>query len=219
MTPDERKQHSESILKEKGVTVSTHLPCLMSASDIKLKSLDDICRRAIAALLSTQIAIVIEDGDIEQAAFFLGLMEHFGVKDSLNQLEKRIVDRTCSVQDITDVVWEYESFWILAWALGFIDDITDAEVICDCQKAITLVSQCENYDDFKSRCNLRSADEILDMFDLYSRLDWAFTRKKHIPGTSTGELDEEIVYERRRALIWLICDTEDWYDISLVSEE
>ena len=219
MTPEERKQNSENILRKKGVSVSNHLPCFMPASDIKLKSTDDICRRAVAALLTTQAAIMLDEGDTKQADFFIGLMEHFGVKDCLNQVEKRIVGKTCSQQDLTDIVWEYECFWALAWVLGLIDDITDAENICDCKKAINLVSQCESLDDFKNRCKLRSADEILDMFDLYSRYDWSFFRKKHIPNTTTGNIDGEVVYERRRALIWVISDAKDWYDIQLEPSE
>ena len=66
MTPEERKQNSENILRKKGVSVSTHLPCFMPASDIKLKSTDDICRRAVAALLTTQAAIMLDEGDTKQ---------------------------------------------------------------------------------------------------------------------------------------------------------
>ena len=187
----------------------------MPASKVKLRSIDDVCRRAIAALLTTQTAIMLDAAEHEEVDFFIGLMEHFGVSDCLNRLERSIVDAACSEQDITNAVWEYECYWSLVWALGLIDDITDASDICDCPKAIQLVSQCEGFEDFKSRCSMRSADEIMDMYDLYKRYQWAVFKAEHISGSSAGSLDDETVCERLRGLAWLISDTEDWHDISL----
>ena len=215
MTPEKRKQATEKFLAEEGIAFNTGLPCTESASEIRLKSIDDICKRAIAALLSTQVAVELNEGHTKDAGFFVGLIDHFSVRDSLNQVEKRLLDGTCSKQDITDIVWEYECYWSLVWALGLVENITDADSICDCKTAINLVSQCESFEDFKSGCSLRSADEILDMLDLYYRYHWAVVQKRIVPDTPIGDLEGEVVYERRRGLEWLVCDTEDWYDISL----
>ena len=217
MTPEERKAHTESILKEKGIAFFDGLPLTESADQITLRDHDAVCRRAVAALLCTQMAAELNDNDIDGAGIFANLIAHFDVNKCLNAKESKMFDGTATPQDITDIIWEYECYWSLVWALGLIDDISDASQICDCKKAINLVSQCESLDDFKSKCKLRSADEILDMLDLYYRYHWAVVQKRIVPDTPAGDLEEEIVYERRRGLEWLICGVDDWHDIPMAT--
>lgn len=216
MTPSERKAASEKLLTEMGVGINPNLPLTEAASEVRLRCLDDICRRAIAALLSTQIGIELSEQRNDNISMFKELMEHFGVADSINAKEARLVNGSFSKQDLIDTIWEYECFWSLAWALGLVDDISDASGICDCLKAIRMVSQCESFEDFRSKCTLRSADEILDMLDLYYRSHWAIVQNRHIDSSCpVGSLDGDVVFERRRGLEWLISDTDDWHDISL----
>ena len=209
MTPAERKERSEKIISAKGIGINPKLPLTEPASQVKLRSPDDICRRAVAALLSTQV------GD-EDVNYFVGLMDFFGVRDCLNAKERRLVDGSYVQQDIIDVVWEYESYWALVWALGLVEDITDAENICDCPQAVRFVSQCGSFEEFKSKCTLRSADEIMDMLDLYYRYHWAAVQHEKIDRKCPiGGLNADAVVERRRGLEWLVCDTDDWNRISL----
>lgn len=216
MTPADRKERTEKLLAEKGIGINPNLPLIESADDITLKSTDDICKRAVAALLSTQAGIELNEQHPDDAASFVNLMEHFGVKDSLNSKEKKLLDGSASQQDLTDIVWEYECYWSLVWALGLIDDISEASSICDCLTAIRLVSKCSDLDDFRSKCKLRSKDVILDMLDYFYRCHWAVVQNENIDSSCpVGDLNGDVVFERRRGLEWLICDTEDWYDISL----
>ncbi|MBP5580441.1 MAG: DUF4272 domain-containing protein [Ruminococcus sp.] len=216
MTPEERKANSEKILTQKGVGFQEEIPPIKSADQVKLRSFDDICRRAIAALLSTQSAIELNDHNPEGMEKFKRLMVYFGVEECLNKYETLVMDNKASEQDLVNVVWEYESCWALFWALGLLDDITDATEICDCKTAIHFVSQCESLEDFKSQCSLRSIDEILDMADLYYRYDWACEHHDYIDSSwETGGLDKDIVYYRRLAIEWMKSSTDDWFDMSL----
>lgn len=216
MTPAERKERTEKLLAEKGIGINPNLPLTEPASEIKLKSPDDICKRAIAALLSTQVGIELSEQHNEDAASFVKLIDYFGVRECLNFREKKLINGTASQQDITDVVWEYECYWALVWALGLIDDISDASGICDCLAAIRLVSKRSSFEDFKSKCKLRSKDEILDMLDLYYRFHWAVVQHEHIDSSCPiGDLMGDVVFERRRGLEWLISDKDDWHDIEL----
>lgn len=216
MAPEERKANSERILTEKGVGIEEELFPLKPASEVKLRSLDDICRRAIAALLSTQAAIELNDNNPDGAEKFRRLVIYFGVEDCLNNYENHVINNDEPQPFIEAVVWEYESSWALFWALGLVDDITDASSICDCAKAISFVSQCESYEDFKSHCKLRSADEILDMADLYFRYDWACDHHKSVdPDWPVGALDPDVVYERRLGLEWIMGSTDDWFNMTL----
>lgn len=216
MTPAERKANSEKILTAKGIGFQEEIPPIQPASEVKLRSFDEICKRAIAALLSTQAAIELSDKNPEGIEKFKRLMIYFGAEECLNKREALVMENKASKQDLVEVVWEYECCWALFWILGLIDDISDAGTICDCEKAIRFVSQCESIEDFKSKCSPRSIDEILDMADLYFRYDWACDHHSHIDSDwPIGSLDSDIVYERRLAIEWTMRSTDDWFDITL----
>ncbi len=214
-TPEERKQKSEQKIQAKGIAIHPHLPMIESSSDVTLKDMDTICKRAIVTLLSTQIANEIHNQAYGEVKFFIDTMKNFGVKEAANQKENKLLNGTFSQQDVVDVVWEYECCWSLFWALGLIDTIEDASTICDCEKSIRLVADCKNYQEFKSKCKLRDIEEILDMLDLYYRYHWAVVEHEHInPELPVGNLNGEVVYERRRGLEWLISNESDWHEIA-----
>ena len=216
MTPAERKEHSETIIAAKGIGINPDLPLTEPASQVRLRSLDEICRRAVAALLSTQVGFGRSEENDDEVNYFVRLIDYFGVRDCLNAKERRLVDGSYVQQDVIDVVWEYESYWTLAWALGLVDDITDAEDICDCPLAVRFVAQSGSYEEFREKCTLRSTDEILDMLDLYYRYHWAVVQHEQIDKKfPIGGLNTDAVSERRRGLEWLVCDTADWNDIRL----
>jgi len=216
ITPETRKQNSEQKIQAKGIAVHPHLPMIESSAYVELKGLDVICKRAVVTLLSTQIACDLGNQEYSEIRFFIDLMKKFGVRNEVNQKEKKLIGGTFSQQDIADVVWEYECCWSLFWALGLIDTIEDADTICDCEKAIHLVADCKDYQEFKNKCHLRNIEEILDMLDLYYRYHWAVVEKEHFkPELPVGNLNPEVVWERRRGLEWLISKESDWYEISL----
>jgi hypothetical protein len=54
------------------------------------------------------------------------------------------------------------------------------------------------------------------MLDLYYRYHWAVVQHEYSDSSCpVGDLNGDVVFERRRGLEWLVCDTEDWFDISL----
>lgn len=215
-TPQERKERSEQKILKKGIGINKWLPMIPPSSTVKLRDIDDICKRAIAALLSTQVAFEISNQNYKDVKFFIDLMKQFNVSDCLNVKEQNLVNAQFSEQDVIDVIWEYECYWSLVWALGLVDNIEDAGAVCDCETAVHLVADCADYEEFKSKCKMRDIEDILDMLDLYYRYHWATVQHKWIDKElPIGDLNEEIVYERRRGLEWLISDEDNWYDISL----
>lgn len=183
---------------------------------MSLKSYDDICKRAIACLITIQIACDINNGNYQESLkFFLPFYKKYDVEDSLNSKEKRIVEGTYTQQDAIDMDWAYESYWALCWCLGLVKDIRDGGKLCDCNKAIDFVQNASSFDDFKSKCKRRDVEEILNMLDLYYRYHWATVEKRINPETKIGNLDSSNVLERRRGLEWIISLEDDWYNISL----
>ncbi len=216
MSANERREKSNAKIKLMGLTCFEELPVIQDSSQIKLKELDEIGKKAIASLIAIQVAQDINKNEYENSIkFFKPMLEKYGVSDYLNSLERKMFDGNYSMQDAINVSWEYETYWTLVWALGLIGDISDASNICDCEKAIELVQSCETFEQFKSKCRLRDVEEILDMLDLYYRYDWAVTDKRINPETEIGALNHGVVVERRRGLEWLISDQNDWHNITL----
>jgi len=217
ITPEERRKKNNEYIKSHGIACLESLPMVESSSDVQLKDIDSICKRAIACLLSIQLACDIENqNDYEESKeLFSNLLKEYGVEDELLEKEKRLFEKQYSEQDVVDVTWTYEAYWSLVWVLGLIDDIKMAGDICDCQKAITLVGDCKNYAEFKSKCHIRNVEEVLDMLDLYYRYHWACVEKQVNPNTNIGNLNPDVVVERRKGLEWVISTVEEWDEISL----
>ena len=213
----ERRNNSNKKIKHLGIACLETLPVIEDSTQVSLKDIDTICKRAIACLISTQLAIDIsENNDYDSSkTFFLNMLKQYGVQDNLIEKEKRIFNGKYSKQDVIDVVWSYEAYWSLVWTLGLVENIDYPNQICDCEKAIMLVSTCKTYDDFKCKCKIRDIEEILDMLDLYYRYDWAVTEKRINPDTLIADLNPDVVVERRKGLEWLIANEEDWDEISL----
>lgn len=215
-TPQERKAANEQYIREHGIGVFEGLPMVPSANEVTVKDFPTVCKRAVAALLSTQIACEISQEQYGNVHFFTEMMDKFGVKDALNTKEQKLVSGMFDRQDVVDVMWEYECYWSLVWALGLLDDIRDASAICDCAKAVGFVSSCQTMEDFQSKCRLRDTEEILDLLDLYYRYHWACVQHEYIDkNLPIGSLNTEVVYERRRGLEWFISEESDWHDIVL----
>lgn len=211
-----RRNNNNHFLIQNGISINEKLLC--NENNIHLKNIDDICKRAIACLLTIQIACDINNGNYKESLdYFLPLYDKFDVKNCLNSKEKRIIDGTYTNQDAIDMDWAYEAYWAICWCLSLVDDIKNGGELCDCSKAISFVMNASSFEDFKSKCKLKNIDEILDMYDLYYRYNWTINNKFIDANTNIGNLNSSNVIERRRALEWVISDIDDWYDLQLNS--
>ena len=215
-----RRQKNNKLVTQSGISINENLLCY--ENDIQIKSIDELCKRAISCLITILVACDINNGqDInsekykENFDFIKSLYKKFNVEDCLNSKEKRIINGTYSNQDAIDMDWAYEAYWAVCWCLNLVNDIKNGGEICDCDKAISFVMDSVSFKDFKSKCKLRDIDEILDMKDLYYRYNWAINNKHVDSNTTIGNLEPSIVIERRRGLEWVLSDVSDWYDIKL----
>jgi len=216
-TPEERRRINNDKIKSLGIACFENLPMIESSTDVNLKDIDTICKRAIASLLTIQVACDVASGnDYEESkVFFTDFLNRFDVSECLLEKEKKMFSGEYTHQDVLDISWTYEAYWSLVWALGLVNDMEIPDNICDCHMAVRLVGDCKNYKSFKKQCKPRDIEEILDMLDLYYRYHWAVVDKSINPKTSIGNLNPSVVMERRRGLEWLISQEEDWNDISL----
>ena len=215
--PYKRRLTSNGIIESQGITCYENLPMIEDSSEIQLKDEDIICKRAIACLISTQLACDLDrdKGYEETVEFAKKLLDKYEVEDSLLDIEKKLFSGNYTKQDVIDVTWTYEVYWCLVWALGLIDKLKFPGELCDVEEAIKLVAVCEDYDSFKEKCKIRDIEEILDAIDLYYRYHWACVEKTINSEACIGKLNPEVVIERRRGLEWLVHEEEDWNDITL----
>ena len=215
---EERKQQSIALLKEQGVPYIEHLPVIETADNVRLRSAEEIARRAICCLITIQLACDIQNQqDVEDSRLFMtGLLDRFGVRLFLTEKEKAIFDGTSTEQDWVNMVWKYEAYWPLIWALGLVDSLAFPDQICDCQKAIEVVSTKATFDEFMKDVQLRPIDDILDEADLIFRYDWACVDARIKGEPAPAGLNSEVVYERHWGLNWLI-DADGQNDWDLVS--
>lgn len=214
-----RRLKNNQHLTSRNITINENLNCLFNDENIELKSIDEICKRAIACLLTTQIACDINsNGNYKESVeFFMPIYKNYNVESSVNSKEQRILDGSYNQQDAVDMDWAYEAYWALCWCLGLVDDISNPGVLCDCNKAISFVLNSSTLKDFERKCKLRSIEEILDMHDLYFRYNWAVNHSKVDSNTSLGNINSSNVIERRRALEWVLSSEDDWYNLTLAA--
>lgn len=136
----------------------------------------------------------------------------FGLKNYLFPDEKKVLEE-CDERVAVNVSWTIECSYLLAWVLGLIST-EEMEAPCNLPDGshglFKFVQPFHDFEDFKASCNLRQSSEIMDMFDLYYNYHWACVDNRLNPDTNCGELNEEVVMERRKALEWLICKDKNW---------
>lgn len=210
-----RREKNNNLLKQNGIGYNENLKSL--SEDREVKDIDSICKRAIVCLLVIQVACDINMGnDVNKSLEVVNkLIDKFAVRNAMNSKEKRIMNGTYSTQDCYDMDWVYESYWALCWVLGLVDDISDGSNGCNCREAIRFVLSSSTFEEFKGRCKIRDTKEIFDMEDLYLRYNWVINENIINKNISVGNLDQDIVVERRRGLEWVLSDIDDWYDLPL----
>lgn len=224
ITPQERRDKTIEQLKKSGITYNPHLPLLESGENVKFKDIEEIRKRALGSMLCIQLACSINNGEnyAESLGFVMKKFLEWNISmDDLLPKERLLIQNKYTKedcndeftrQDIVDIVWTYEAYWSVIWALDLITDkeCKDASKVCNAERAMAISGLIPELD-----LKLRSVEKILDMLDLFYCYHWACVEKQIKPETKTGKLNSEIVVERRRGLEWLINEEKDWNHISL----
>lgn len=210
--PEQRKQESILKLKTKAIPYIDWLPHIESSDDVIPRSAEHIAKRAIACLLMIQVACDLDRDQFDQETedFIVDLLNKFEVADELTVKEKNILNRSAAQQDIVNMIWKYEAYWVLLWALGIVDELKYPDEIADCDFAIEVVSRCRSLQEFMQQVKLRNIEEILDEADLIYRYDWACVDARLKQQNAPTNLNASIVLERHGALNWLIQADADW---------
>lgn len=210
-----RRKKTIEKLKEMQIDYAEDLP-MLEINNFKLKSLNQICRKMVATIFAISYAVIrrqnINDfsDEINQK-----LMDKYGVsEEDFNELELKAVNNTANDKELEMVLWEYEIYWTLLWAIGLVDDISDS-AMCNCEYCVKTLISSVNYFDFVRKCKLRDINEIIDALDLYYHYAFSTYIKKYKKNNiNVQNLNYDVCLERRRALLWLLSPEFDWFNIS-----
>lgn len=212
---EERKARSIKLLQEQGIPVILHLPVITGDEEAVIRSKEEIVQRAIAlCLIAVYAGGVAENGNVEEERTFIEeIIEQFGAAQFFTEKERKLLDDPEPNQtDTIQMVWMYECYWVLLWALGYKEELEFPGEICDVGTAIDALRSAGDYDTFYRNAVVRSKAEILDQADLIYRYDWACVDARINNRTVEGGLNDGVVMERHRALNWLITYMGDEWD-------
>jgi hypothetical protein len=195
----ERKRRSEEICKFEGVPVNPHLPVIEDESEAKLRTVEEVARRAMA------LGIVSVKGEGLEQERILEIIEQYNLQNAFSPKEKEFIDHeNPSELERIQFTWRYEGYWVLLWSLNYIDELGKPDQVCDVPRAMRIMIDSRNAESFIKNARLRNISEILDAADLIYRYDWACVDARLNGKPTPGGLDSGVVYERHYALNWLI---------------
>jgi hypothetical protein len=114
-----------------------------------------------------------------------------------------IKDPNPTKQDRIRFSWRYECYWVLLWALGYVDELRRPDGICDVAKAVGFLRD-RTTEQFVKDAKLRPLTTLLDEADLIYRYDWATVNARVQRKEAPANLEAGVVRERHYVLNWLI---------------
>lgn len=212
-SPQQRKAESIARLQAAAVPYIDWLPPIEDAAAVRVRSAEAIARRAIGCLIAIQAACDRNTGEYspETAQWCMDLLKQYDISE-LTPNEVQILNHQGTEQDVVNMVWKYEAYWTLLWALGIVDTLDFPDHAIDCQFAINAVSQHADFAAFMQAVRLRDIDTILDEADLIYRYHWACVDARLKQQPMPANLNSSVVMERHAGLNWLIDadGSDDW---------
>ncbi|HAS54894.1 MAG TPA: DUF4272 domain-containing protein [Nitrospiraceae bacterium] len=204
-----RKIKTEKYLKSKKVPFNKDLPLIEDAKSVKIRSAQDVARRAIVLYNITALGFGIEKQKVVET------LKKSGVWDSMAPSEKEFVEAAKPTKQQTiNATWRVEALWTLLWALGKVESLDFPIAPCDPQRIHGLMPNPEEAKGFIASAKLRNIEAILDETDKIYRIHWAVRDAQLNKKTVPAKLDSGVVVERHYALNWLIWYADEWDEIT-----
>lgn len=135
----------------------------------------------------------------------------------LSTWEKEILTKTQADLDqyeINTLRWYLEALWALMWATKMIPHLDETQ--WNEESMASMLPNLEEGEDnhrLQEVTTMHTTEDIYTMLDFYYRLHW-YCVDERLKGQE-AVINEGLVYERRRALEWLINKETDWDDIEM----
>lgn len=207
----ERKARSEAELQALGANVPAHLPPVLGAGEVRLRTPEETMRRMLAL---TAVAVRAESlGSDPLSTQEIALKLGPGVA-ALTPAERAFIDAEKPDEETwANHGWRYESAALLQWALGLTEALPPPTAICDAgEVALTAIEHADEAHIAAAR--LRPVAELLDALDAVYRRHWLVRQARLDEKAPPADLHPSIVYERHYALNWLLrFDEQEWDEV------
>lgn len=209
---EERQVRIGAAIAARGYKVPAHLPPVVGASEVQWRDPQVVAGRAMAlflvALKAEVVTTAIAATSRELAAMLPLALPH------LSPAEQAFFDTEApSVAASTPFLWRYESLFVLAWALKWVDTLPFPDAICDVPRLASAIRAHHQADILRS-ATLRPAHAMLDALDLHYRLHWRVRQCAADGQPVPPGLDGSVIFERHYALNWLVqLDDSAWDDV------
>lgn len=207
----ERRAKSEKTCISKGIPIYENPNALYieAEKDVEIRTKDEIVDRVFALLY-----IGLKSEGLEKAYLNKVHKEyHIGSKLTTNE-QKYVYAKEATNQQQVNANWRYESLHVLLWSLGYIDNLSYPNEMCNVADDVKLIHDL-GPNKFRENAKVRSKEEILDQADLILRYDWASVNARIKKESAPGGLNSSVVYERHYSLNWLIqFMDQDWDNVT-----
>jgi hypothetical protein len=208
----QRKANSEKLIASHQIPINYNLPCIEAEDKIDLRNVQEIAQRVVALSITNGVAF-----DYIPAKEAMKYMTDHQLFNILTPKEIAFLKKPTEQQKIQET-WKVECIWTLMWALKIVEDLEFPDHLADLNTIpfeLFPIGEGKNPNDFIQRNTvMRSKSEIIDMNDLYYRLDWACVDAQ-VKGLEMQIVHPSVVYERHYALNWLIkYMNQEWDDVS-----
>jgi len=198
----DRKQRHDERLRADGIAVADGLPPEVGEHEVVLRTPREVAERAFALLAVALRGESIDGGDALSASDLRKRLPF--ALDALSPKEAAFMsDAAPSNQAAVDHAWRYECVWTLQWALGLVEPLGSASMLCDVPRAASLFVDAADQGALVESATLRPTAEILDALDLHLRLHWATRDATQHGRPPPADLEPGVLQERRVALNWL----------------
>lgn len=201
------KKRSEASIIAAGGRICDWLPILERRG---LRNREDIVARA---LILNALLNIFFGAPIKVVSKWIakhGLVPHLSKRERalLKKDEAKLTETKK-----TEIYWSIEALWCLMWVGRLIDALPFDSAVGD-----NMASLCPNLErdegpeKFSQQMSLRPEPEVFAALDLHYRLHW-WTRDADLNGYETGNVQLDIIMERRKALEWAMDAECDWDDV------
>ncbi|WP_447640309.1 MULTISPECIES: DUF4272 domain-containing protein [Chitinophagaceae] len=205
----EIKYNNESLIEKRGFRFNPWLPMI---EEPHIRTLDDIKGRM--AVMNALINISFE----APIPVIKDWLEQYDLSKYLSNWEKEILEKTnkeLSHRETNTLRWYLEALWAFMWATAMIDELDERKWCGD--NMVELLPNLEQNEDnakLEAITTLKPAKELYKMLDYYYRLHW-YCVDERINGHEVKNTNEGLIYERRKALEWLLNTENNWDDIEM----
>jgi len=202
------REETLRILRKHRIPAHPYLPLL---DDSDFKKPEVVARRLIALYALAGLAHNVDPKELKAWLIAESLW------DCVAPSERGFFDgRVFSEQEDVDLSWKQESLFTLCWSGGLTDTLDLPVGECDLTDIFPQIPPEVPCGHFVREFSLRDANAIWQQCDLYYSIH-ASHRHPELweQDTYPDELRSEVIYERRRALDWLVNAQLNWDDVAL----